>query len=219
MRKYEGTRLGRQELNAELLEDVPGALWTRAILEQALADNAPDLRRIVVAVDPAVTTGEESNETCIIVAAVGSDGRGYTLQDGTISGTPAEWGARAVALFDQWRADRIIVEANQGGDMVEHVVRTAAKSLADHGKRPNPHIAVKQVRASRGKLTRAEPVAALYEQGRVKHVGIFPQLEDQMCEWVPGETSPDRMDALVWAYTELMLDEPGAVEYAPNVWG
>ena len=122
-------------------------------------------------------------------------------------------------LFDELRADRIVAETNNGGDMVEHVIRTAAQAMHSKGKRPSPHIALTRVWASRGKATRAEPVAALYEQGRVKHVGVFPLLEDQLCTWVPGERSPDRLDAMVWGVTELMLGESGAVEYAPNIWG
>jgi predicted phage terminase large subunit-like protein len=175
------------------------------------------LQRIVVAIDPATTASEEANETGIIVAGVDAQDHGYVLEDASLRGSPAQWAERAVRLYDQWNADRIIAESNQGGDMVEHTVRTAARELAEQGTRASRNVSFKQVHASRGKHTRAEPVSALYEQKRVHHVGVFAELEDQMATWVPGEDSPDRMDAMVWAFSELMtLDN--AVEYAPSIW-
>lgn len=198
IRKYEGTRLGRQELHAEILDDVEGALWTRAMIEDARAGAAPDLLRIVVGVDPAVTSGEDSDETGIVAVGVGVDRQYYVLADRTGRLTPDQWGKRVVNTYTDLAADRVVGEVNNGGDLVESNLKHAARDL---GLRA----AYKAVRASRGKAVRAEPVAALYEQGRVHHVGSFPELEDQMCGWVPGmgDDSPDRMDALVWALTEI----------------
>jgi phage terminase large subunit-like protein len=197
--KYEGTRLGRQELYAEILDDVPGALWTRAMLESALVDEAPELSRVVVAIDPAVTSGEDSDETGIVVAGLGVDGMGYVLADRTCRLSPDGWAKRAVTAFDEYRADRIVAEVNNGGDLVESTIRTV--------RRNTPY---KQVRASRGKRVRAEPIAALYEQSKIKHVRGLGQLEDQMVTFLPegGDSSPDRVDALVWALTELFRQGP-----------
>ena len=136
----------------------------------------------------------QSDETGIVVAGVGENGDGYILADNSVKASPRDWAVRAVASYHDHKADRIIGEANNGGEMVETVIRTV-----------DPNVSYKAVHASRGKVTRAEPIASLYEQGRVHHVGQFPQLEDQMCRWVPGDKSPDRMDALVWALTELMI--------------
>jgi len=210
--KYEGTRLGRQELNAEILDDLPGALWNRSEIDKHRVRNAPEMARIVVAVDPSGTKGEsdDGDEIGIIVAGKGVDGRGYILADRSCKLSPDGWGRRSVDAYhgrwsqtpDQHKADRIIAERNFGGAMVEHVIMTIDKKV--------PY---KEVVASRGKIARAEPVAALYEQGRVSHVGSFPELEDQMCLMAPdgyaGEGSPDRADALVWALTELMLASTG----------
>jgi len=219
LRRYEGTRLGRQELYAEVLDDVPGALWTRDILDAGRAKAVPSaLQRIVVAIDPAATADEESSETGIVVAGVDAQEHGYVLEDATVRGSPAQWAEMAVRMYDRWQADRMVAEVNQGGDMVEHTVRTAARELAERKERTTRNVSFRQVRATRGKHTRAEPISALYEQGRVHHVGMFAELEDQMCTWVPGEDSPDRMDALVWALTELMTVDQ-AVEYAPSIWG
>jgi predicted phage terminase large subunit-like protein len=191
--KYEGTRLGRQELLGEYLDDVPGALWTRAMFDARKP--APDLRRVVVAVDPAVTATEESDETGIVVAGLGVDGRGYVLADRSCRLGPDGWARRAWAAFDEFGADRIIYESNQGGDLVRHTLQTVRNNGSVHG-----------VHASRGKRTRAEPVAALYEQGRVTHTTALDELEDQLCGWTPESgDSPDRMDALVWALTSLMV--------------
>lgn len=192
--KYQGTRLGRQELYAEILDDVPGALWKRGQIEESRVSKYPDLTRVVIGIDPAVTTEEESNETGIIVSGKGIDGRAYILEDVSLQATPDGWARKAVQAYHQYKADRIVAEANNGGDMIEYTLRTI-----------EPTLSYKKVHASRGKQTRAEPIAALYEQGKVHHVGSFPELEDQMCNWAPGEDSPDRMDALVWALTELML--------------
>lgn len=194
--KYEGTRLGRQELNAELLDDVPGALWSRQAVDDLRRPDHPDLTRVVVAVDPAVTSGEDADETGIVVAGLGVDGRGYVLADLTCRLSPDGWARRAVTAYHAHRADRLVAEVNNGGDLVERVVRTVDRDVS-----------YKAVHASRGKQTRAEPVAALYEQGKVSHVGSLPDLEDQMCSYTPDgyDGSPDRVDALVWALTELML--------------
>jgi len=203
--KYEGTRLGRQELEAEILGDLPGALWSLSTLDAYRLRETPQMGRIVVAVDPAVTATEASDEHGIIVAGL-SDQRGIVLEDASLSGSPNEWARRAVSLYRSWSADCIVIEVNQGGDMVAHTIRTI-----------DPNVKIKEVRASRGKHVRAEPIAALYEQGRVAHVGAFPELENQMTqmttEGYQGEGSPDRVDALVWAMTELF---PGMTERAPD---
>ncbi len=192
--KYEGTRLGQQELMALILDDVPGALWNRELLDATRLKEYPPLARVVVAIDPAVSTSEGASDTGIVVAGKGADGQGYVLEDLTIKASPQGWASQAVKAYYKWEADRIVAEVNNGGDMVEHTVRTV-----------DDRVAFKQIRASRGKHTRAEPVAALYEQHKAHHVGYFADLEDQMCTWLPGDDSPDRMDAAVWALTELML--------------
>ncbi len=194
--KYEGTRLGRQEIFAELLEDVPGALWQRHMFESKL-HNAPALSRIVVAVDPAVTSGESSDETGVIVAGKGADGRAYVLRDASGRETPHGWAQIVSRLFNEYSADRVVAEVNNGGDMVEMTLRTAS-----------PDIPYKKVHASRGKRTRAEPIAALYEQGKVTHLHGLEALEDQLCGFVPDirDGPDDRVDALVWALSELMLE-------------
>ncbi len=189
--RYEGTRLGRQELNAELIDDVEGALWTRANLEDNRVVKCPDPVTIVIGVDPKVNAGADS-ETGIIVAAAGSDGKYYILDDASINDVPERWARQVVSTYHKWKADRIVVERNQGGDMVAAMLRAV-----------DVHLPITEVYATKGKYTRAEPVSALYEQGKVKHVGAFPKLEDQLCTWLPGEDSPDRLDALVWAVTNL----------------
>lgn len=197
--KYEGTRLGRQEIGAELLEDVPGALWNR---NNILYKPPPELQRVVVAIDPATTSGEGADETGIIVAGKGIDGNGYILADRSARISPDGWARRAVQAFDDFEADRIIGESNNGGEMVGLTIGTVRKNL--------PYTAV---HASRGKRARAEPVAALYEQHRVFHTQPFNELEDQLVTWTPesGE-SPDRLDALVWALTELFLGQAEPAE-------
>jgi phage terminase large subunit-like protein len=199
-RKYEGTRLGRQELEAEILEDVPGALWSRAVIDETRRKDYPPLRRVAVAVDPPVTSGKDADECGIVVAGIDEDGVGYVLADRTSQGDkPGEWARRAVATYEIFHADCIVAEVNNGGEMIAEIMRQV-----------DPNVRVKQVRATRGKFTRAEPVSALYEQRRVHHVGSFPKLEDQMCAMTPdfdadkAGYSPDRLDALVWALTELM---------------
>ena len=193
IRKYEGTRLGRQELLAEILTDTPGALWTYAMFEDRRP--APDLARVVVAIDPAVTSGEDADETGILVCGLGVDGRGYVRADRTCRLSPDGWARRAVQAYDDHAADLVVAEVNNGGDLVGSTIRTI-----------RPRIAFKKVHASRGKAVRAQPAAALYEQGRVTHVEAFPELEEQLTTWTPESgTSPDRLDALVWALTELML--------------
>lgn len=215
IKKYEGTRLGRQELNAELLEDVPGALWNRVLLEEARVTQSPDMQRVVVAIDPEAKSGEESAETGIVAAGVGlctckgkerPERHAFVLEDASVRATPHGWALQAVALYNKYRGDRLIAEDNNGGEMVEYTISTMP------GAPP-----VKRIHASRSKQARAEPVAALYEQGRVHHVGAgFELLEDQLCNWIPGVgASPDRLDALVWALTELMLVS-GEVEYMEN---
>jgi predicted phage terminase large subunit-like protein len=210
--RYQGTRLGRQELAGELLDDVPGALWTRDLIDAERIKEAPDLARVVVAIDPAMTSGEEADETGIVVAGKGVDGRGYVLSDATCRLSPDGWARRAVEAYDTYKADRIVAEVNNGGEMVEYTLRT----VTGRGSR----IPYKKLHASRGKRVRAEPIAALYEQGRVSHVGAFPELEDQMCTFVPDEVSfsPDRVDALVWALTELMLTERKAKVHVFDSW-
>ena len=201
IRRYEGTRLGRQELLAELLTDNPGALWTRARIEAARIERGDlprALERIVVAIDPAVSSGEEAAEAGIVVAGLYGE-RYYVLDDRSRQDTPQGWASEAIASYKRWKADRIVGEINNGGEMIEALLRTV-----------DANVSYRSVRASRGKALRAEPVAALYEQGRVHHVGMFARLEDQMCEWVPGDDSPDRLDALVWAITELAEGHAGA---------
>lgn len=190
--KYQGTRLGRQELYAEVLDDNPNALWKREDIEKYRAKQAPTMQRMVVAIDPAATSKDDSDETGIIVAGKDILGEFYVFKDASLRDTPNNWAKAALSAYKDFRADRIIGEVNNGGEMVEAVIRNV-----------DPYVSYTGVHASRGKVTRAEPIAALYEQGKVHHVGMFSELEDQMCEWVPGEKSPDRMDALVWALTEL----------------
>lgn len=193
---YEGTTIGRQELYAEILDEYPGALWSRELLRKAHTDKTPYLDRIVVAVDPAVTSGEDSDETGIIVAGVHGD-RGFVLEDRTCRKSPDGWAKEVVSAYHEHQADRVVAETNNGGDMVETVLRTH-----------DPNVAYTSVTASRGKRTRAEPVAALYEQGRIGHVSGLDALEDQMVAFLPDmKESPDRVDALVWALTDLMVSQ------------
>lgn len=206
VRRYEGTRLGRQELQAEILDDVPGALWQRAQIDalRVTEDKVPPMARIVIGVDPSGSDGNESEEReagddiGIVAVGRGVDGHLYVLEDATCNESPAGWGKAAVELYKKRRADRIVGERNFGGAMVGHVIRTA-----------DPSVAYKDVQASRGKWVRAEPVSALYEQKRVHHVGAFPDMEDELCNFgvdgMSGGRSPNRLDALVWAVTELEL--------------
>jgi phage terminase large subunit-like protein len=203
-KKYEGTRLGRQEIAAEILDDVPGALWTREMLDKTRrkrTDKLPDMQRVVVAIDPAgksqeTAISEGTAETGIVVVGLGVDGRGYVLDDISCSLSPNGWARRALSGYDMYSADAIVVETNQGGDMVKQTIRSVRDTVS-----------VVEVTASRGKVTRAEPIAALYEQGRVSHVGAFAELEDQMVLFTPlgiaGDTTGDRTDALVWGLSQL----------------
>lgn len=199
--KYAGTAKGQQEIEARLLDQAAGALWVRAKIEELRVSAAPDLVRIVVGVDPAVSNHEDSDETGIVVKGIGWDRHLYTLADLSGRYSPSGWAKRATDALKLWKADRIVAEANNGGDMVASTIRTSF-----------PDAPVSLVHASRGKLTRAEPIAALHEQGREHHVGVFPQLEDQKCNWVPGsDESPDRLDADVWASTALLDETSEAV--------
>lgn len=197
--RYGDTLLGRQELDGELIEETDDALWRRALFDRHRVRHAPELERIAVAVDPPVTSGRTADECGIVVAARGTDGRGYVLADRSLQGRdPLGWARAAVAAYHEFEADCLVAEVNQGGDLVEDVIRQV-----------DPDLPVIKVRATRGKWVRAEPVAALYSQGLVSHVGPQPALEDQMAAFGPrglaGGRSPDRLDAAVWALSELML--------------
>ncbi|WP_418152634.1 DNA-packaging protein [Litorimonas sp. RW-G-Af-16] len=197
---YGGTRLGRQELDGDLIEDHPGALWTRHVIDAARIAAAPELSRIIVSIDPPTTSGPKADRCGLVVAGrvgEGRDAKAYILQDGSEQGlSPEGWARRAIALFHTWEADCLLAETNQGGDMI----RTILAQI-------DPNIPLRTVHASRGKITRAEPVAALYEQGRVRHVGQFSELEDELA--MMGSPvmrgSPDRVDALVWAVSHLLI--------------
>jgi phage terminase large subunit-like protein len=201
--RYAGTRLGRQELDGEIIEERADALWTRASLEACRVGQAPALARIVVAVDPPASARQGSDACGLVAAGRADDGTCYVIADDTAAGlSPIGWARRAIALWRRHSADALIAEVNQGGDMVKAVIGEA-----------DPEVPVIPVRARRGKYLRAEPIAALYEQGRVKHVGVFPALEDEMCDFGPdglsAGRSPDRLDALVWALTALTISARG----------
>jgi predicted phage terminase large subunit-like protein len=204
LKQYEGTRLGRQELYAEILTEAAGALWNKEMLEQCQAHWIDDpvefsksLLRIVVAIDPAVTANKHSDLTGIMVAGLDVNGKAYVLEDATGTFTPEGWASKAIQLYEKYSADRIVAERNQGGDMVRHTLKTVDETIP-----------ITLVHASRGKYARAEPVSALYEQGKVFHVKGLMDLEDQMVTWEPLESigSPDRLDAMVWAITNLLLN-------------
>lgn len=205
-RKFEGTRLGRQELDAEVLEDLDGALWKRSNIDQYRIQekDLPPLVRIVIAIDPAVSSEENSNETGIIAVGLGENGHGYVLDDASGVYSPIEWANEAISLYRARKADRIIAEVNQGGDMVEETLRAVERNI--------PY---SSVWASRGKWIRAEPISSLYEKGMVHHVGCFSQLEDQQCTFTVDFDrkghgySPDRLDAAVWGLTEIMVEGDG----------
>ena len=193
--RYGGTRLGRQELDAELLQDTEGSLWNRPQIDRLRVETVPELRRVVVAIDPAMSSHSGSDETGIVAAARGSDGLLYVLADWSGRYAPDAWSERAIMLYNDMRAQMIVAEVNAGGELVERILRSKA-----------PQVLFKPVRALRNKVERALPVAALYEQGRVRHVGSLSLLEDQMCRFTADgrmEGSPDRVDAMVWALTEL----------------
>jgi phage terminase large subunit-like protein len=212
VREFKGTKLGSQELYGEILSETQGALWQRAsiVYSEPLYDaqHRPLLSRIVVAIDPATTHHDGSDETGIIVAGVDDKGCGYVLEDLSGKHSPLDWGQRAVAAYHRYKADRIVAEVNKGGDLVERVIRSI-DSCASY----------KEVRATRGKAVRAEPVAALYEKGRIFHSRPLHLLEEQMCSYIPGSTSksPDRVDALVWAFTDLLL--VGEASAQLKIWG
>jgi phage terminase large subunit-like protein len=214
--RYAGTRQGEQELEGHLIEDAEGALWTTAMIEKCRIAAAPDLDRIVVAVDPPATGGAHADACGIVVAGVRMSGPPQTwqavvLEDASIRGSPQQWAAAAIAAMDRHNADRLVAEVNQGGDMVASVIRGI-----------DPLVPIRTVNASKGKHVRAEPVAALYEQGRVNHLRGLARLEDQMCQMTikgwEGKGSPDRLDALVWALTDLMID-PAKSLRSPQVRG
>jgi phage terminase large subunit-like protein len=217
--RYQGTRLGRQELEAELVEDVEGALWRREWLQRYRAVNAPRLERIIVAVDPAVSGTPHAHETGIIVAGIDRREHIYVLADESMHGSPHRWARRVVEAYRRYGAEDVVAEGNQGGELVRLTLQTVDEAVP-----------VTLVHATHGKRTRAEPVAARYEQGRVHHVGTFATLEDQLCLWdsTSGDLSPDRLDALVWAVTELAVDaaplrlittESGPSEVSPGLRG
>lgn len=201
--RYKGTRLGRQELDAELIDDVIGALWSRRTIEDCRVTTLPTLKRVVVGVDPATTSKKTSNEHGIVTVGLGADNHGYVIDDVSDIMTPDQMARRAVGCYARHKADAIVVETNNGGDFIPALIRTI-----------NPNANVIDVRAARGKVVRAEPISALYDQGRVHHVGTFPALEDQMTQFTrevaasrdAETTSPDRVDALVWALTDLFPD-------------
>lgn len=216
---YEGTRLGRQELYAEILEDVEGALWTRLLIDDQRAnpkkDQLPSMKRIVVSVDPAVTANKRSSETGIVVEGVDYNNHLWVLADHSGKYTPDGWAKETLKAYQIWKADCVVAEKNQGGELVRMNLKSSAENLP-----------IKLVDASKGKIIRAEPVSRLYEQKKVSHWGVFPQMEDQMCMYTgeEGEESPDRLDALVWGATELMLSGintpvvPPPAMGAPNYW-
>jgi phage terminase large subunit-like protein len=197
--RYAGTRLGRQEIEGEMIEERADALWSRALIEISRVDNVPALQRIAVAIDPPASSTQRADQCGLVVAGIDKDGIVYILEDASISAArPQKWARVAIALYHKYEADCLVAEVNQGGEMVEAVIHEADAAVP-----------VTQVRATRGKYLRAAPVAQLYEQGRVKHAQPFPQLEDEMCAFgpdgLPGSRSPDRLDALVWAVTALAL--------------
>lgn len=209
--RYEGTRLGRQEINAEVLDDVPGALWTRDVIDECRTKKAPQLRRVVVAVDPASKgSGEDQSEHGIVVCGIGEDNHGYVLADYSLHGSPENVARRVVDVFDEHACDAVIVEINNGGDWIPALLKTV-----------RPLLNIRKVHASRGKMTRAEPFSALYEQQRVHHIGQLAQLEDQMVEFTPeglADGAPaDRVDALVWALTSLFPDVILPIGPAPDM--
>ena len=200
-RRYAGTRLGRQELDGELIEERPGALWSRDLIERCFEKEIPPLVRIVVAIDPPASSGKSSDACGIVAAGIDADGFGHVLADESLTmAKPHEWARKAISLYHRLEADAIVAEVNQGGEMVAAVLGAQ-----------DADVPVLKRRATRGKWLRAEPIAALYEQGRIRHAGRFPALEDEMCDFAPeglsSGKSPDRLDALVWALGEMMLGQ------------
>ena len=205
--RYKNTRIGKQELYGEILDDNPKALWKEKIIEESRVIKHPELRRIVIGVDPAATANKNSDETGIIAVGKGNDGHFYILDDKSLKDSPAGWGKAVVSVYYKYKADRVIGEVNQGGDMVEYVLKTIDR-----------YVSFKSIHASRGKKLRAEPIAALYEQHKCHHVGTFPDLETQMTNWDPENDteSPDRVDALCWAIWELMDGPKKLGKYNPS---
>ena len=202
--RYNGTRLGRQELYGEILDDVEGALWSKGVIDRNRVEVAPPLARLAVSIDPAVTNTKDSDETGIIVLGSDAAGNGYVIADYSFKGSPNEWAQKAVEVFRKHKADSILVEVNQGGDMVSAVLRQVDMSLP-----------IQEVRAHVGKKLRAEPVAAMYEQGRIKHVGEFYKLEEQMTLWTPDSPdSPDRLDAMVQGFSSLIGTSSAATYFS-----
>ena len=204
IRRYEGTRIGRQELDAEILEDIDGALWKRDWIEATRVVKPPEMKRIVVAIDPPAAsdlTSDDPAEAGILVVGLGIDNHGYVLADYSLVGTPNEWASAALVAYNLFEADVIVGEVNNGGEMVEAVIQGAAR------ERGMKRVPFKAVRATRGKQLRAEPVSNLYQQQQIHHVGTFPTLEDQQCNWLPGDKSPDRLDANVWGITEILIGD------------
>ncbi len=198
IKQFEGTRLGAQELYAQVLSERQGALWQRSMIRYQQPLEGQEYQRIVIAIDPATTHHEQSDETGIVVAAVTAEQTAYVLEDLSGRHSPADWGQRVVQAYWRYKADRVVAEVNKGGDLVERIVRSL-----------DPHVSYRAVRATRGKATRAEPIAALYEQNKVFHIRPHTLLESQLCDYIPGisRKSPDRLDALVWALTDLLLDK------------
>lgn len=210
--QYEGTRLGRQELYAELLSDVPGALWKRERMDARRVETAPPLVRVAIGVDPAASSDEGAAETGICIGGRDAQRHGYLLEDCSGRYTPGQWGEKVVRKFLEHGANEVIAEANQGGEMVRHVIQTAARQIGlELGQ--EVLVPVRLVHASHGKVARAEPIAAVDEQGRLHHVGTFGPLEDQLATWLPGEKSPDRLDAYVWLFWGLLLQGTVPLEF------
>jgi phage terminase large subunit-like protein len=209
----EGTRLGRQEIGGEVLDDTPGALWKRqAHIEAHRVARPPELKRIAVGLDPSATA--TGNEAGIVAAGLGVDDHVYVLEDDSLQAAPMEWASESVAAYWRWGADVLLGEANHGGDMIETIIRLVVNA---EGKRIGQNVSYRALHASHGKYARAEPVQALYARGLAHHCGTFPDLEDEMCNWEPtGKApSPNRLDALVWAITDLALSE-GVAASAEN---
>jgi hypothetical protein len=203
-----------QEILAIDTEDVPGALWTHALLDatRVRPDQVPDFVRVAVALDPSATSQETADEMGLIVGGRSAHGHGYTLKDASQRGTPAACARQAILLYDTYEADVIVAEVNNGGEWIGTVVQFVAAEMHRQGLRPTSRVNFKMVHASRGKQTRAEPIATEFEHGRIHHVGVFPALEEEECMWVPGMRSPNRLDAEVWLYTELLLNQPKPAE-------
>ena len=208
----------RNEILALETADVPGALWTQALLDQTRVhpEAVPELARVVVALDPASTSGATADEMGLLVVGKGVDSQGYTLRDASLRGTPEVCARQALRVYDALQADLLVGEVNNGGEWIGTTIALVAKDMHVRGERGTAQVNYKQVHASRGKQTRAEPVSALFERQRAHLVGVWPDLEEQLVTWVPGMASPDRLDALTWAYTELFLEpEPKRI----RAWG